>query len=97
MGGLILAAGVLTAATLVTAHRFMDIRKLLGYAAAMDIAFTILMFLMFMGTYSGIVAGAFGGLFMTIAISGLRYLIGYKKLRREGVKLVWVHHKGIFA
>lgn len=92
MAGLIVAAGVMCAATIITASRFFDLRKMLGYAGIIDVAFTILMFYMFMGTFSGIVAGAFGGLFMTLALTGLKHVVGYKKLQRHGVKLVWVEY-----
>jgi hypothetical protein len=97
MAGLIVAAGVMTVAALLTAHRLVNIRKLLGYAAVIDVLFTVLMFMMFMGTFSGIVAGAFGGLFMTGALYVLRYAIGYEKLCRRGVKLVWIRYNGAFA
>ena len=93
MAGLIVAAGVMTAATLLTAHRFMNIRKLLGYSAAVDIGFTVLMFCMFMGTFSGIVAGAFGGLFMSLSLYVLKYMIGYEKLTVRG----WKRYPGAFA
>lgn len=96
MAGLIVAAGVMCAATLLTAMRFMDLKKLLGYSALVDVAFTILMFMMFMGTFSGIVAGAFGGLFMTLALYVLKDLLGYKRIQRRGCKLVWVEYKGRF-
>jgi len=97
MAGLIVAAGVMCGATLLTAHRFMCIRKLLGYSAIVDISFTVLMFCMFMGTFSGIVAGAFGGMFMTLTLYVLKYSIGYKRLERRGCKLVWVLHRGAFC
>lgn len=80
MLGMILAAFVLVITMLLTMAR-LDLRKFLGYAAVIDVAFTILMFAMFAGSYSGIVAGAFAGLFMTACLYVLRYSMGYKKLR----------------
>ncbi|WP_233402363.1 hypothetical protein, partial [Segatella copri] len=67
----------------------------LGYAAAVDVAFTILMFFMFAGSFSGIVAAAFAGLFMTVMLHILRQTIGYDKLKFvRWYKVAWVHTQG---
>ncbi len=91
MSGLIIAAFVLVVALLVTMARF-GLRKFLGYSAVVDILFTVLMFALFAGTYSGIVASAFAGLFMTMMLCGLKYAVGYERLERKGFRVRWVHY-----
>lgn len=93
MVAMVISGFVLVLAMLATMARF-DLYKFLGYAAAVDIVFTILMFIMFAHTFSGIVAGSFAGLFMTGLLYILRGTLGYKRLERKGLKIVWVYHKG---
>ena len=87
MLGMILAGFILTMAMLLTMAR-LDIRKFLGYASIVDVIFAALMFEMFAGSYGGIVAGAFAGLFMTGMLYVLKSTLGYKRLTLKG----WVYH-----
>lgn len=57
------------------------LRKFLGYANIVDIMFTILMFMMFHGSFSGIVSGSFSGLFMTLGLWACRKALGYERLQ----------------
>lgn len=97
MSAMLLAGFILCIAMLLTLAR-LDILKFLGYAAVVDVLFTIIMFEMFAGTFMGIVAGAFAGLCMTTLLYVLKYLMGYKKLRmyRRGVRMgfEWVYYPG---
>lgn len=95
MAALIIAGFVIVLAMLLTMARF-DILKWLGYAAAVDIAFTILMFSLFAGTFSGIIAGSFAGIFMTAMLYVMRASLGCKKLRIKRTRLytpyiTWVY------
>lgn len=92
MAALILSGFILVITMLATMARFGGLRRWLGYAGIVDVAFTILMFLMFHGSFSGIVSGAFAGLFMTTLLYVLRASYGYEKLERVGYKLKWVAH-----
>lgn len=87
MLGMILAGFVLTMAMLLTMAR-LDLLKFLGYASLVDVVFAALMFEMFAGSYGGIVAGAFSGLFMTGMLYVLKASMGYKRLTWHG----WVYH-----
>lgn len=80
MGEMILAGFVIVIATLMMLSRF-DLRKALGYCGVIDVGFTLVMFAMFSGTFSGIIASAFAGVFMTVMLSMLRGTIGCKKLQ----------------
>jgi len=96
MGAMILSGFIIVLALLMTLAR-MDLLKFLGYSTIVDILFTLLMFTMFHGTFSGIVASAFAGVFMTIMLYVLRGTIGCKKLKfrrcKYGlIKLTWVYY-----
>ena len=91
MSALILAAFVLVITMLAIMARF-GLRRFLGYSTIVDVSFTVLMFAMFAGTFSGIVAGAFAGLFMTGLLYVLKATMGYERLERVGWKIKWVYH-----
>lgn len=95
MAAMILAGFIIVMAMLLTLARF-DLRKFLGYASIVDIIFTVLMFSMFHGTFSGIVASAFAGIFMTLMLYMLRGTIGCKKLKvvcvRRIPRIRWVYY-----
>lgn len=97
--GMVLAAAVIVATVFVTLCRVAPLRRWLGYATYVDVTFTILMFFAFHGTYSGIVAAAFSGLFMAFTLSCMRNALGYERLAvkrvrwSEGIiQLTWVKY-----
>lgn len=80
------------AATLVTCNRVGGIRKWLGYAAVMDISFTVLLLVAFSGTFAGMVVATLAGLILAIVLSALKKILGYDRLALKSGRLVWVHH-----
>lgn len=91
MSGLLLIfAGVMMAGTFFAMMGRINIRRFLGYATWIDIAFTIIMFSLFAHTFSGAVAGSVAGLCMAVGLSLLRKTIGYERLERHGWKYRWV-------
>lgn len=92
MSGLLLIfAGVMMAATFFAMMGRIDMRKFLGYATYIDVFFTIIMFWLFAHTFSGVVAGSVAGLCMALGLTLLRKTMGYARLKRQGLKLRWVH------
>lgn len=91
MSALIISALILVITMLLTVARFGPhvFKRMLGYAAVVDVLFTVLMFMMFAGTFSGIVAGAFAGLFMTGLLYVLRMVMGYERLVWRKWRFVW--------
>lgn len=91
MSALIVASLILVITMLLTVARFGPhvFKRMLGYAAIVDVLFTVLMFMMFAGTFSGIVAGAFAGLFMTGLLYILRGVMGYERLVWRKWRFVW--------
>lgn len=55
--------------------------RFLGYAAVVDVVFSVALLYLFANTFSGIVASALAGMFMTIALSVLRRTLGYETIR----------------
>lgn len=70
----------------------LDIKKVLGYDAAVDLIATIGLALLFQGTYSGMVVAMVAGLLVSLILSVLKRRIGYKKLRFVDRKPTWVEY-----
>ncbi len=86
MEGMIMAGFVLVVTMFVVMARI-NLLRFLGYSTIVDIAFTVLMFIMFAHTFSGVVAGSFAGLFMAAGLTLARKLVGYERLvfKRTGL------------
>lgn len=92
-------AGIMTVLCVMMMMARTDMRKWLGYSNAVDVAFTIIMVIMFHDTFSGVVSAACAGVFMSLMLWSFRNTIGYKKLklRRKGLvgmELAWVTFPG---
>lgn len=57
-----------------------NLLRFLGYAGAVDVIFSVAMLAMFASTFSGVVASALAGLFMTAILTILRKILGYERL-----------------
>jgi drug/metabolite transporter superfamily protein YnfA len=97
LSGFLVAGAVTVLAALITFART-DIRCWLGYSNFVDITFTIMLITLFSGSFGGVVAAAFAGMFMSLALTMLRATLGCKKLKfvrgkwyKGGVKLAWVY------
>lgn len=93
IAALIVAGFALTLTLFLVMQRTGRFRRFLGYAGYVDILFTILIFALFAHTFSGVVAGTFAGLFMAIGLTIARNIVGYERLQRKGLRLVWVYHE----
>ena len=93
MGTLLLMACCTVAAALVTASRVGGLRKWLGYANIVDVLFTVLLFLAFHGTFTGMAVATLTGLIMALTLTVLRRCMGYERLERRAGKLAWVLHE----
>ena len=79
----------------------MGIKKVLAYDLYVDVGLTILLMMIFSGSFSGMVVALIGGLALSIILLILRKFIGYTKYemwfdenerQREG----WVNYPGWF-
>lgn len=89
-----IAIGILSAFAVLVAFWRMDIKKFMGYPAAMDFGVTIILLWMLHGSYVGMVAAVIGGLVFSGCITVIRKGYGYKKLHWRKFKLVWVEYPG---
>lgn len=96
MSGYLIAGVVIVITVFFTLCRIAPLRRWLGYATLVDIAFTVLMLSLFHDTFSGLMAACFAGLLMAMVLTILRRSIGYERLQmyRDGWRLRsrWVSH-----
>jgi hypothetical protein len=89
-----IAIGVLSAFVILIAMSRINLKKFMGYPAAMDVLVTVVLIWMLHGSYVGMVAAVIGGLFFSGMITVIRKMYGYTKLERKGYRLVWVEYNG---
>lgn len=58
----------------------LNLKRFLGYPNTVDVAFTVLMFMLFHDTFSGMVVGGLTSLFMSVMLWVLRSSIGAEVL-----------------
>jgi hypothetical protein len=75
---LILAASAATvAASMITLGRVIGYRRMFKHATLVDVAFTVLMVLIFAGTLTGMLVAIVAGLMMALVLSAGRYLLRF--------------------
>ena len=62
-----------------------NLKRWLGYTNFVDVAFTLIILFMFHGTFSGVVAGAMAGIWMSVLLQIIR-----KGMGCERVSVKWV-------
>lgn len=72
-------AGIASACAALFLLLKLDIQKVLYFDFAVDVAFSALMFYLFYGTFSGMMAAALGSAIFSIALYFIKQSIGYKK------------------
>lgn len=71
---------LVVAALLVTLARVIPVRIIFGYATWIDVGFSVSLFSVFLGTFSGMVVAASSGLVLALTLSAGRWLCGYQRL-----------------
>ena len=75
-----LSAGLLTAMGIIFLLYKVGFKRVLGYDVLIDIVATIGLMYIFAGTYSGMMAGIVGGLFVSVVLLVAKKFMGYEKL-----------------
>ena len=75
----LLLAGFIAAHTLLLLCFKLGIRRVLCFDAAVDIFATLFLIWMFEGTFSGVMAGAAGGLVISLELMALKRWLGYER------------------
>lgn len=75
--GLLTALGIFI---LIMKMRRNTMRKLLGFDIYLDIGVTVLLMIVFAGTFAGMMAAIVGGIAFSVALWCAKMLVGYQKL-----------------
>lgn len=67
----------------------LNIRRVLGYDAFVDIVATAMLVSMFKGTATGMAAAMFAGVILSLLLLIAKQLLGYERLERDGLHLRW--------
>lgn len=70
----------------------LNIRRVLGYDAAVDFISTTMLVGMFSGTVTGMAAAVFAGCLLSIMLLIAKKLVGYERLERDGLQLRWRYY-----
>lgn len=99
MLALFISGLAVVATTLLTLARF-NLRRWLGYAGFVDVAFTLVLLWLFSGTFSGVVAAAFSGITMSVMLQVLRKVLGCERMcltrvswRKGFIRVGWRYYR----
>ncbi|OUU63387.1 MAG: hypothetical protein CBC24_09125 [Candidatus Pelagibacter sp. TMED64] len=67
-----------------------NIKKVLAFDIAVDIASSFLLVVLFAGTFAGMMSAVIGGAIISIVLYVLKKIRGYEKPIRKGLRVVWV-------
>lgn len=89
MLGTALLISIASAAALFILMVKLNIRRVLGYDAAVDVISTLMLVGMFSGTATGTAAAMFAGVLLSLLLLIAKSLLGYERLERDGNRLRW--------
>ena len=69
----------------------LDIKKVLAFDVFVDIGASLLLIVMFAGTFAGMMAAVIAGSIISIVLYIIKRMLGFKKLSRKGLRMVWVN------
>ncbi len=88
----IIYAGLIAAVAMIFLFFKLGIRKVLGYDAIVDIAFTGLLAWMLAGTFSGMMTALIGGAVLSIFLLITKKFLGYERLVWKDHCLQWKYY-----
>lgn len=83
-------AGIVSAMAILFLLAKFDFKKVLWLDVPIDIISTVLLIIMFAGTFAGMMAAVIGGCIISITLYAMKKLKGYKKPMRNKFKYEWV-------
>ena len=84
-----LIAGVFAGLAILFLLAKFDFKKVLWLDVPIDIISTVLLVVMFAGTFAGMMAAVIGGCLISLTLLLSKKAIGYKKPVRSGVRFSW--------
>lgn len=85
-----LLAGIFSALAILFLLFKFNIKRVLAFDIAVDIASSALLIVLFAGTFAGMMAAVIGGAIISVVLYAMKKIKGCEKPRREGFKVVWV-------
>jgi uncharacterized membrane protein len=85
-----IVAGVFSALAILFLLAKFDFKKVLWLDIPIDIASTILLVVMFAGTFAGMMAAVIGGCIISITLFSIKRIAGYKKPKWKKFGYEWV-------
>lgn len=86
-------AGIFSALAILFLLAKFDFKKVLWLDIPIDIASTLLLVVMFAGTFAGMMAAVIGGCIISFTLFTMKKVIGYKKPKLKKFGYEWVHQK----
>ena len=84
-------AGIFSALAILFLLFKFNIKRILAFDIAIDIASSALLIVLFAGTFAGMMAAVIGGAIISIVLYIMKKVKGCEKPRRKGFKVVWVN------
>ena len=85
-----LIAGIFSALSILFLLFKFNIKRILAFDIAVDIASSALLIVLFAGTFAGMMAAVIGGAIISVVLYAIKRLKGYEKPIRKGFKVIWV-------
>lgn len=83
-------AGIVSACGILFLLAKLNIKRVLAFDVFVDIASSVLLMVMFFGTFAGMMAAIVGGAIISIVLYIMKKTIGYQKPRWNKYKFQWV-------
>lgn len=84
-------AGIFSACGILFLLFKFNIKRLLAFDIAIDIASSALLIVLFAGTFAGMMAAVIGGSIISIVLYIMKKFGGYEKPTREGLRVKWIY------
>lgn len=87
--GFFVLAGIFSALAILFLLFKLDIKKVLAFDFFVDISSSLLLTVLFFGTFAGMMAAVIGGGIISMVLYFTKRIIGYKKPKFKNYKFVW--------
>lgn len=83
-------AGICSACGILFLLAKLNIKRVLAFDVFVDIASSLLLVVMFFGTFAGMMAAIVGGAIISIVLFTMKKIMGYEKPKWNKYKIQWV-------
>jgi hypothetical protein len=90
--GTLALSGLLSAVSVYIVLLCLDIRRVVGYHLVVDVTFSVLLVVVYAGTFSGMITAFAGGLSLSLMLLLTKLLIGYAQYYKADGEDKWRWH-----